>query len=93
MPSFSQQFLVSTYVTELRIEKVNRTPEGGVIVWRKVRDLKGVYPKETDQRCLHLAFDAYILHSTLYLVSTNRLGQITHEIWVLAADYGLENGL
>jgi len=35
----------STYVTEVRVEKVSK--EKGIIVYRKVRDLKGKYPRET----------------------------------------------
>ncbi len=35
----------STYVTLLRVEKVGR--EKGIVVFTKVRDLKGKYPKET----------------------------------------------
>ena len=35
----------STYVTVVRVEKVSR--EKGVIVYSKVRDLKGKYPKDT----------------------------------------------
>jgi hypothetical protein len=34
----------STYVTVVRVEKVSK--EKGVIIYRKVRDLKGTYPKE-----------------------------------------------
>ncbi|MCS7045323.1 MAG: HEAT repeat domain-containing protein [Gemmataceae bacterium] len=34
----------STYVTVLRVDKVNK--ERGIIIYRKVRDLKGKYPKE-----------------------------------------------
>lgn len=54
VPSFGLQFGCSTYVTVLRVEKVNRTPEGGIIVWRKFRDLKGVYPKDTVQHVFDL---------------------------------------
>jgi HEAT repeat protein len=35
----------STYVTEVRVEKVSK--EKGIIVYRKVRDLKGKYPRDT----------------------------------------------
>lgn len=34
----------STYVTLVRVEKVSR--EKGIIVYKKVRDLKGVYPRD-----------------------------------------------
>jgi hypothetical protein len=35
----------STYITVVRVENVNR--EKGIIVYRKVKDLKGAYPRET----------------------------------------------
>jgi hypothetical protein len=35
----------STYVTEVRVEKVSK--EKGIIIYRKVRDLKGKYPRDT----------------------------------------------
>src|SRR5262249_43871667 len=35
----------STYVTEVKVEKVSK--EKGIIVYRKVRDLKGKYPLDT----------------------------------------------
>jgi len=35
----------STYVTEVRVEKISK--EKGIIIYRKVRDLKGKYPRET----------------------------------------------
>jgi hypothetical protein len=39
------QLSESTYITLVRVDKVSR--EKGIIVYRKVRDLKGKYPKET----------------------------------------------
>jgi HEAT repeats len=39
------QLSASTYVTAVRVEKVSR--ENGVILFRKVRDLKGNYPRDT----------------------------------------------
>ena len=39
------QLCDSTYITVVRVENVNR--EKGIIVYRKVRDLKGNYPRET----------------------------------------------
>jgi hypothetical protein len=38
------QLTGSTYITVVRVEKVSR--EKGIIVYRKVRDLKGTYPKD-----------------------------------------------
>src|SRR5688572_28684191 len=35
----------STYVTEVRVDSVSK--EKGVIVYRKVKDLKGKYPRDT----------------------------------------------
>lgn len=39
------QLCNSTYITVVRIEKVNK--EKGIIIYRKVSDLKGKYPRET----------------------------------------------
>ena len=39
------QLCDSTYITVVRVEAVNR--EKGILVYRKVRDLKGSYPRET----------------------------------------------
>src|SRR2546427_12696887 len=38
------QLATSTYITLVRVEKVSK--EKGVIIYRKVRDLKGTYPRE-----------------------------------------------
>jgi hypothetical protein len=38
------QLSESTYITVVRVEKVSR--EKGIIIYRKVRDLKGSYPKD-----------------------------------------------
>jgi hypothetical protein len=39
------QLCDSTYVTVVRVDKVNR--EKGIIIYRKVKDLKGEYPRDT----------------------------------------------
>jgi hypothetical protein len=38
------QLCNSTYITVVRVEKVNK--EKGIIIYRKVHDLKGTYPKD-----------------------------------------------
>src|SRR5262245_43672298 len=42
----------STYVTVVRVEKVSR--EKGIIIYRKVRDLKGKYPRDTFRHAFDL---------------------------------------
>lgn len=39
------QLCGSTYITVVRVEKVNK--EKGIIIYRKVQDLKGKYPRDT----------------------------------------------
>src|SRR5262245_62494201 len=39
------QLCGSTYVTVVRVEKVNE--EKGIIIYRKLHDLKGKYPRDT----------------------------------------------
>src|SRR5687767_5001947 len=45
VPTLGAAVSDSTYVTVIRVDKVSR--ENGVIVYTKVRDLKGKYPKDT----------------------------------------------
>ena len=42
--SFGQLCSIPPHISEARIEKVDQ--EKGIIIWRKIRDLKGKYPLE-----------------------------------------------
>src|SRR5262249_20404356 len=46
------QLCGSTYITVVRVEKVNK--EKGVIIYRKVQDLKGKYPQDTVKHVFNL---------------------------------------